>query len=174
MGLFWEGYVYQFGTRGACAPRSTPGGLARARADARAACSNHFVFQSSDQGEAGEVYWNGGERRGQRGGHGEEQSAKSTPAARARQPAARAPAGGARVTPAAPGSRRGSRARPLMMMMMMMMTFITREGEGQGKTKKERKATKSEGRGLEEGASRALMRQHGEGEGVGRRAIATI
>ena len=56
MGLFWEGYVYQFGTRGACAPRSTPAGLARARADARAACSNHFVFQSSDQGEAGEVY----------------------------------------------------------------------------------------------------------------------
>ena len=39
---------------------------------------------------------------------------------------------------------------------MMMMTFITRRGEGQGKTKKERKATKSEGRGLEEGASRAL------------------
>ena len=44
-------------------------------------------------------------------------------------------------------------------MMMMMMTFITRRGEGQGKTKKERKATKSEGRGLEERASRALMRQ---------------
>ena len=42
----------------------------------------------------------------------------------------------------------------------MMMTFITRRGEGQGKMKKERKATKSEGRGLEEGASRALMRQH--------------
>ena len=49
---------------------------------------------------------------------------------------------------------------------MMMMTFITRRGEGQGKTKKERKATKSKGRGLEEGASRALMRQHGE-EGCG-------
>ena len=42
--------------------------------------------------------------------------------------------------------------------MMMMMTFIIRRGEGQGKTKKERKATKSKGRGLEEGASRALMR----------------
>ena len=47
--------------------------------------------------------------------------------------------------------------------VLMMMTFITRRGEGQGKTKKERKATKSKGRGLEEGASRALMRQHGEG-----------
>ena len=46
---------------------------------------------------------------------------------------------------------------------MMMMTFITRRGEGQGRKKKERKATKSKGRGLEEGASRALMRQHGEG-----------
>ena len=34
---------------------------------------------------------------------------------------------------------------------MMMMTFITRRGESQGKTKKERKATKSKGRGLEEG-----------------------
>ena len=41
------------------------------------------------------------------------------------------------------------------------MTFITGRGEGQGKTKKERKATKRKGRGLEEGASRALMRQHG-------------
>ena len=41
----------------------------------------------------------------------------------------------------------------------MMMRFITRRGEGQGKTKKERKATKNEGRGLEEGASRALMRR---------------
>ena len=49
------------------------------------------------------------------------------------------------------------------MMMMMMMTFITRRGEGQGKTKKERKATKSKGRGLEEGASRALMRQSWRG-----------
>ena len=48
------------------------------------------------------------------------------------------------------------------------MTFITGRGEGQGKTKKERKATKSKGRGLEEGASRALMRQHGEG-GCGER-----
>jgi len=34
---------------------------------------------------------------------------------------------------------------------MMMMTFITQRGESQGKTKKERKATKSKGRGLEEG-----------------------
>ena len=33
----------------------------------------------------------------------------------------------------------------------MMMTFITQRGESQGKTKKERKATKSKGRGLEEG-----------------------
>jgi hypothetical protein len=41
---------------------------------------------------------------------------------------------------------------------MMMMTFITQRGESQGKTKKERKATKSKGRGLEEGARRALMR----------------
>ena len=44
-----------------------------------------------------------------------------------------------------------------------MMTFITRMGEGQGRTKKGRKATKSEGSGLEEGVSRALMRQYGEG-----------
>ena len=48
---------------------------------------------------------------------------------------------------------------------MMMKTFITRRGEGQGKTKKERKATKSKGRGLEEGASRALMRQQESGGG---------
>ena len=48
-------------------------------------------------------------------------------------------------------------------LIMMMMTFITRRGEGQGRTKKGRKATKSEGSGLEEGASRALMRQYGEG-----------
>ena len=48
-------------------------------------------------------------------------------------------------------------------LLMMVMTFITQRGESQGKTKKERKATKSKGRGLEEGASRALMRQHGEG-----------
>ena len=40
----------------------------------------------------------------------------------------------------------------------MMMTFITQGGEGRGKTNKKRKATKSKGRGLEEGASRALMR----------------
>ena len=51
---------------------------------------------------------------------------------------------------------------------MMMMTFITLRGEGQGNTKKERKATKSRGRGLEEGARRALMRQDGE-EGCGER-----
>ena len=44
----------------------------------------------------------------------------------------------------------------------MMMTFITQGGEGRRKTNKKRKATKSEGRGLEEGASRALMRQVGE------------
>jgi len=48
----------------------------------------------------------------------------------------------------------------------MMMTFITQGGEGQGKTNKKRKATKSKGRGLEEGASRALMRQVEE-EGCG-------
>ena len=56
----------------------------------------------------------------------------------------------------------------VVMMMMMMMTFITQRGESQGKTKKERKATKSKGRGLEEGARRALMRQYGE-EGCGER-----
>ena len=50
----------------------------------------------------------------------------------------------------------------------MMKTFITQGGEGRGKTNKKRKATKSKGRGLEEGASRALMRQHGE-EGCGER-----
>ena len=44
----------------------------------------------------------------------------------------------------------------------MMMTFITQGGEGRGNTKKKSKATKSKGRGLEEGASRALMRQVGE------------
>ena len=37
-----------------------------------------------------------------------------------------------------------------------MMTFITQGGEGQRKTNKKRKATKSKGRSLEEGASRAL------------------
>ena len=37
-----------------------------------------------------------------------------------------------------------------------MMTFIIQGGEGRGKTNKKRKATKSKGRGLEEGASRAL------------------
>ena len=36
-------------------------------------------------------------------------------------------------------------------LVMMMMTFMTQRGESQGKTKKERKATKSKGRGLEEG-----------------------
>ena len=36
------------------------------------------------------------------------------------------------------------------------MTFITKGGEGRGKMNKRRKATKSKGRGLEEGASRAL------------------
>ena len=51
---------------------------------------------------------------------------------------------------------------------MMMMTFITQGGEGRGKTNKKRKATKSKGRGLEEGASRAIMRQVGE-EGCGGR-----
>ena len=43
--------------------------------------------------------------------------------------------------------------------LMMMMTFITQGGEGRGDTSKESEATKSKGRGLEEGASRALMRQ---------------
>ena len=43
----------------------------------------------------------------------------------------------------------------------MTMTFITQGGEGQGDTSKESKATKSKGRGLEEGADRALMRQGG-------------
>ena len=44
----------------------------------------------------------------------------------------------------------------------MMMTFITEGGEGLGKTNKKRTATKSKGSGLEDGASRALMRQGGE------------
>jgi hypothetical protein len=56
------------------------------------------------------------------------------------------------------GAWASQREFPVMMMMMMMMTFITLRGEGQGNTKKERKATKSRGRGLEEGARRALMR----------------
>ena len=38
----------------------------------------------------------------------------------------------------------------------MMMTFITEGGEGLGKTNKKRTATKSNGSGLEDGASRAL------------------
>ena len=42
---------------------------------------------------------------------------------------------------------------------MMMMTFITQGGEGRGNTNKKSKATKSKGRGPEEGASRALMRR---------------
>ena len=57
---------------------------------------------------------------------------------------------------------------------VMMMTFITRRGEGRGKTKKERKATKSKGRGLEEGASRALMRQHGFSSTVPRNGLTVI
>ena len=44
----------------------------------------------------------------------------------------------------------------------MMITFITQGGEGQGDTSKESKATKRKGRGIEEGANRALMRQVGE------------
>ena len=40
-----------------------------------------------------------------------------------------------------------------------VQAFITRGGKGRGDTSKESKATKSKGRGLEEGASRALMRQ---------------
>ena len=51
---------------------------------------------------------------------------------------------------------------------MMMTTFITEGGEGLGKTNKKRTATKSKGSGLEDGASRALMRQGGE-EGCGGR-----
>ena len=47
-------------------------------------------------------------------------------------------------------------------MIKMMMTFITQGGEGRGNTSKKSKAAKSKGRGLEEGASRALMRQDGE------------
>ena len=39
--------------------------------------------------------------------------------------------------------------------------FITQGGEGRGNTSKKRKATKSRGRGREEGASRALMREVG-------------
>ena len=60
------------------------------------------------------------------------------------------------------------RVMPRYQRAMMMMTFITQGGEGRGKTNKKRKATKSKGRGLEEGASRALMRQVGE-EGRGGR-----
>ena len=55
-------------------------------------------------------------------------------------------------------------------MNMMMISFITRGGEGRGDTSKESKATKSEGRCLEEGASRALMRQVVE-EGCGGRGL---
>ena len=54
--------------------------------------------------------------------------------------------------------------------MMMMITFITQGGEGQGDTSKESTATKNKGRGLEEGANRALMRQVGE-EGCGGRGL---
>ena len=58
-----------------------------------------------------------------------------------------------------------------------MMTFITQGGEGRGKTNRKRKATKSEGRGLEEGASQiyivfgihklllSVTRGYGESEG---------
>ena len=42
-----------------------------------------------------------------------------------------------------------------------MMTFIKRGGEGREDKNKDRKATRSEGRGLEESAGRALMRQGG-------------
>ena len=49
-----------------------------------------------------------------------------------------------------------------------MMTFINRGGEGREDKNKDRKATGSEGRGPEESASRALMRQGG-GEGCGGR-----
>ena len=49
-----------------------------------------------------------------------------------------------------------------------MMTFTTQGDEGRGKTNKKRKATHSKGRGLEEGASCALMSQVGE-EGCGGR-----
>ena len=49
----------------------------------------------------------------------------------------------------------GCRSHPSRHSSMMMMTFITGRGEGQGKTK-ERKATKSKGRGLEEGAAMSL------------------
>ena len=55
-----------------------------------------------------------------------------------------------------------------VMGVLVMMTFITQGGEGRGKTNKKSKATKSKGRGLEDGASRALMRQVGE-EGCGGR-----
>ena len=55
-------------------------------------------------------------------------------------------------------------------MMMCVMTFITEGGEGLGKTNKKRTATKSKGRGREDGASRALMRQVGE-EGCGGRTL---
>ena len=46
---------------------------------------------------------------------------------------------------------------------MMMMTFITRRGEGLEDENEDRKATRSEGMGLEESASRALMRQAPQG-----------
>ena len=129
MGLFWEGYVYQFGTRGACAPRSTPAGLARARADARAACSNHFVFQSSDQGEAGGCI--GMEVSGGANGDDPTGWARGGAISQVHAGGACAPAGGARASRRREGHAGGARvtprvtpARPLMM-MMMMMTFIT-------------------------------------------------
>ena len=53
-------------------------------------------------------------------------------------------------------------------MLSQTDAFITQGGEGQGKTNKKRKATNSKCRSLEEGASRALMRQVEE-EGCGER-----
>ena len=41
---------------------------------------------------------------------------------------------------------------------MMMMTFITQGGEGREDKNKDRKATRSEGRGPDERASRVIMR----------------
>ena len=62
------------------------------------------------------------------------------------------------------------------MMMMMMMTFITGRGEGQGKTKKERKLRKAKAEAWKRGLVARSCASTGrkEGEGVGRRAIATI
>ena len=54
----------------------------------------------------------------------------------------------------------------MMMMMMMIQSFITQGGESREDKKRGRKATRSKGRGPEERASRALMRQGGS-EGCG-------